>query len=128
MSPEEQRIAIAESVGWKLSMGTWYRPNFTCLHIKRPCSDGDVNIYPPDYLNDLNAMHEVTSRMTVKQKCQFADYLYNNSGKDILDYSGVYYPGEYPTIDLECVFCVANATAAQRAEAYLKTIGKWTDK
>lgn len=43
MTPEAQRIAIAEACGWQLLGGMWHHP---------------IGGFIPDYLNDLNAMHE----------------------------------------------------------------------
>lgn len=58
--------------------------------------------YLPDYLNDLNAIHEAE--------------------KLIMDESSIIYV-EY----LGQISCPWHATAAQRAEALLKTIGKWEE-
>jgi len=134
MNPTEQQIAIAEATGWKYiedmtlpsrsfmgakSVGSaWQRP------------DGEFgygDYVPPNYLNNLNAMHEVEKKLTTTQRIQFADILYNSVGKDLLNWSGCYYPCEQPTIDLDTIFQTLHATASQRAEAYLRTINKWKD-
>lgn len=100
MTEELQRIAIAESVGIYIHDGDHAPSNYMFLK--------DL----PDYLNDLNAMHEVEKKLT---KVQFGDYyielLKMARGKS--QYS----------IDRSMV-C---ATSTQRAEAYLRTIGKWVD-
>jgi hypothetical protein len=64
--------------------------------------------------NDLNAMHEAESILTEKQKRTFA---FNVS--QVLDTS--------PTVDLGDQFLNIHATARQRAEAFLRTLGKWKE-
>ena len=59
----------------------------------------------PDYCNDLNAMHEAEKIFDNALYCRYIDELCTQAikGKN----------------------CMYLATAAQRAEAFLKTIGKW---
>lgn len=69
----------------------------------------------PDYLNDLNAMHEVEATLTAEQSDELFYYWLafavsqGRCGDQIWQYRKL----------------MAHATAAQRAEAFLKTIGKW---
>jgi hypothetical protein len=95
VTPEQQRSAIAEACGWK----TGYR-------------DPEAWHPLPDYLNDLNAMHEAEKVLSRGQN-------YNQS-------RGF---GRYKTALAEV--CdeqhPIDATAAQRAEAFLRTIGKWQE-
>lgn len=117
MNPKAQQIAIAEACGWHVEIrnksltytvllkpsgsvydstsGTATLENFGCL---------------PDYLDDLNAMHEAEMAIIEPPMVRYyATYL--------------------------CTICenaspmvpVWNATAAQRAEAFLRTIGKWEE-
>jgi len=68
----------------------------------------------PDYLNDLNAMHEV-------EKCITDPY-------KMLDYFN--HLSRYNDPDARSIqdsFNIITATSAQRAEAYLRTINKWKD-
>ena len=58
----------------------------------------------PDYCNDLNAMHEAEK---VLNKEQWVAY-----GRELSRLN---------------VFPMVHATAAQRAEAFLRTLGKWED-
>jgi len=58
--------------------------------------------------NDLNAMHEAEKTLSYKQKRTYCEKLFN-----------------LPTIELESN---TFATARQRAEAFLKTIGKWEEQ
>jgi hypothetical protein len=91
MKPEEQRIAIAEACGWQ---GGYYG-----------------SIPDSDYLNDLNAMHEVEETLSEGQRLIHEHYLADSSIK-----AGNF--SHWPLI---------HATAAQRAEAFLKTLGKWEE-
>ena len=100
MTPEQQRIAIAEACGWKpdkrglgwLSPHGYYSPE-------------------PDYLNDLNAMHDAEEMLIGDEPenselwCDFQTNLV-----------------------IACpAYLSYHATASQRAEAFLKTIGKWKE-
>jgi hypothetical protein len=89
VNQEEQRIAIAEACGWK----TGYR-------------DPEAWHPLPDYLNDLNAMHDAEKVLNEKQ-----EDIMNSTLWDIMD--GRKY--------------LWHATASQRAEAFLRTIGKWKE-
>lgn len=117
MKPEEQRIAIAEACGWKGQYGKqWLREydkeGNDVWAFSGTCPDGELSPLP-DYLNDLNAMHEAERTLDINQLSQYAD--------------------ELDKICVEVHICplthwsaVVCATASQRAEAFLKTIGKWS--
>jgi hypothetical protein len=100
MTPEKQRIAIAEACK-KLPLGWPYS------HM----SETERLPSPPDYLNDINAMHEAERMLFAKcgndpQDDLWVDYLAN--------------------LLMAAPLCLReHATAAQRAEAFLRTIGKW---
>ena len=106
MTPEQQRIAIAEACGW-----TNVAPRIV-KNVKHEGDDITVGIWSddgwiPDYLNDLNAMHEAEKVLTYAQ------------GGDM-------------TLWIQRMTCAGYgpqlfATAAQRAEAFLRTIGKWEE-
>lgn len=121
MTPEQQRIAIAEWCGIKCkscnntgilnkfgdkqyaeirsSQPHWLKvwpdkePDIACLHNSLP-----------NYLNDLNAMHEAEKKLL---NSKYAIHLRNVTGHKYTD----------PPL--------WHATAAQRAEALLRTIEKW---
>jgi hypothetical protein len=105
MSPEKQRIAIAEACGWKpdkrglgwLSPHGYYAPE-------------------PDYLNDLNAMHEA-EKFTFRSCNLWQKFVF-----ELLEVCGGSGMSE-----LDGLCCLVQATAAQRAKALLRTIGKWED-
>jgi transposase len=101
MNKEKQRIAIAEACGFKCSE---YSHELGQL----------VAEFTPDYLNDLNAMHQAEKVLT---KNKSMEYAFRLADSWILN-------GEDKQPDLVRGFC---ATAAERAEAFLKTIGKWED-
>lgn len=129
MDPNKQRIAIAEYCGWKDVRG----------HMGIPLEGGMLFPYPehheedwrlkpfrglPDYVNDLNAMREAEKTIPKRHKSIYADNLMRAVGPDgesdmVDDY------GEWSTSPTTSLFAILNATAAQRAEAFLKTIGKW---
>jgi hypothetical protein len=107
MTNEQINIAIAEHMGWK---NLHKIPQIVSLHSGwsgiKPDTGNDEFI--PDYCNDLNAMHEVEKTL-----------------------SG-------PIIDKYVNNCMSEAewwfpdaltlSARQRAEVFLKTIGKWNDQ
>ena len=109
--PEQQRRAIAEACP-KLFYGhhgKWF------LHSENP-----RNIYGApnevDVLNDLNAMHEAEKVLNEKQQVWYLQKLTQVRFK-----AGV--SGMIGCMIDKTVF----ATAAQRAEAFLRTIGKWKE-
>jgi hypothetical protein len=91
MTQEEQRTAIAEACGWK----TEYRDAVSSVTAL------------PDYLNDLNAMHDAE--------------------KVLVSLRWVSYSRRLQTLCDESVTWPIHATASQRAEAFLRTIGKWKE-
>ena len=107
MNPNAQRIAIAESQGWT------YEPNHDPMFPWRHRESKTVayTTYLPDYLNDLNAMYEAEKSMTDIQQCQFCDFIFRimNSKDGVSEFDKVH------------------STAAQRCEAFLKTLGLWED-
>ena len=96
MNKEQQRIAIAEACGltdeeWICAKGEW-------------CFSSCV----PDYIDDLNAMHEAEKVLSHEQLESYIFEMHENIRHNHIE--------RY----------VVTATAAQRAEAFLRTIGKWT--
>ena len=94
MSPEKQRVAIARACGWEYCDG-WHHPD-----------GGDCL---PDYLNDLNAMHEAEKVLTDRQTRTYTANLWRMT--------------HYAKI-----FSSIHATAPQRCEAFLRTLGLWEEK
>ena len=124
MNEQEQRIIIAEACG-TLKEG-WWCPVCKCAvdsinvtynenHDERYGGCGaKVKAYPsPDYLHDLNAMREAEKTLETNLRDKFVNEL-TLPMPYFADGGGI---GWY----------VAHAAAAQRAEAFLRTIGKWRD-
>jgi len=101
MTPEEQRIAIAQACGW-----TGFNPDNIpdCLQYTARAPSGKWGLIP-DYPNDLNAMHQAEKVLTKDEATTYA--------------CGKLRGG---------LFDAVHATAAQRAEAFLRTIGKWVSE
>ena len=108
MTEEAQRIAIAEACGWKGIRSS--------VHFGRPVqagmnpAKGGQTDRIPDYVNDLNAMHEAEKMLADEQIDRFVKFLW----EAMMD-------------SPESRIGTIHATAAQRAEALLKTLGKWDD-
>ena len=115
MKPEQQRIAIAEVCGWKLCTPnrSWPNPYWTNPITK------ELSVFEqlPNYLNDLNAMHEAEKVLTDEQRWQQACF--------IVDYHQA--SGAFPLFSRSEVIALASAAAAQRAEAFLRTLNLWTE-
>lgn len=114
MTPEAQRIAIAEVCGWKLAeppnSRVWWKNG-----------EWVSNAYDlPDYLNDLNAMHEAEKVLGHEHWQAYSDRL-RGLMADAYDEM----PEPRP---LWMHFPFWHATAAQRAEAFLKTLNLWRDE
>ena len=111
MNELDQRMAIAQAEGWKNVAPSGYPPQFAL--------DGYLEIrdLPPDYLTDLNAMHHAEKVLTEEQINEYGAHLKGRDGETVSLYSP-----EHREIAK-----VAMASAAQRAESFLKTIGKWKE-
>jgi len=98
MNDEEINRAIAEHLGWRdLKKGPYDGRYFGRYK--------DHTLNPiPNYSCDLNAMHEAEKVLTKRDLWEMTMQLCN-----------IVY-GDVP---------LAHATARQRAEAFLRTVGKW---
>jgi hypothetical protein len=115
MKPDKQRIAIAEACGWKWtnqsprsgtqSVYSWYFKDTD----NRVQNEGCL----PEYLTDLNAMHEAEGTLNWDEQASTQADEYRMALTTICGH------------DRDLIHV---ATASQRAEAFLKTIGKWDDK
>lgn len=109
MNEQSQRIAIAEACGW-------HTIAFNTGWIK--AGDRETQAMIPDYLNDLNAMHkaeQVLWETNWSHRYNFNDHLAN-----ILR-------GRVVNRNEWVAEILLDATARQRAAAFLRTIGKWTE-
>jgi hypothetical protein len=119
MNKNKQRIAIAEACGYKDLETRWSN------YHQWECPDGRIRFGTlndkyaclPDYLNDLDSMHEAVSIFDYDQADEFDDHLCDicRRSNDLAD---------NPT---PWRFAVTNATAAQRAEAFLRTLHLWEE-
>lgn len=109
MKPEAQRIAIAEACGWTKVPNS--RGRRWCRHYLSLGPHHSLGSLP-DYLTDLNAMHEAEKVLTQEKQREFLGHLSCKTEGD-----------ELHTYHWNAV----HATAAQRAEAFLRTLGKWED-
>ncbi len=103
MTPESKRISIAEACGWKMtpiSRAFDVHPKFR--HVDHTLDQEFTINELPDYLGDLNAMAEAEKVLSPDQGWEYATHL------------AVMGNGW-------------SATAAQRAEAFLRTLNLWKD-
>lgn len=108
MTQEQKRIEIAQACGWKLIIDNpdyepyWESPDGRMIGVN------SANPLP-DYLNDLNAMHEAVKSLPQNIKPRYFACL-------CTVVSGA--------IALHGYSEATEATAAQRADAFLETIGE----
>lgn len=117
MTNQEIRIAIAESVGWKLipaGRDTFNVP-YPQLANKEYVTISASKL--PNYPEDLNAMHEVEKTLNRSQVVEYQDSL-----ATFFTIQDFFSESKYPIDGY-----IIHATALQRAEAYLRTIGKWKE-
>lgn len=108
MSPEAQRIAIAEACGIAV---------VPCTCKEDPWKDAATGKHLPDYLNDLNAMHEAVKFLDYDQAEQFESDLWGI----ICDFE------QHQANPRPANFACMNAEAHHRAEAFLRTLNLWRD-
>ena len=100
MTPKAQRSAIEEACGWyPTPHGAWTRD---------PAGIAGPHVFDtPDYLNDLNAMHEAELKALGLKYDQWTRELRAICERDRR--------------------CIESATASHRAEAFLRTLNLWDD-
>jgi len=117
MTPEAQRLTIHEALGWVPT-----KP-LPCLgYVPLHAFEKDGSYYGglsavPDYLNDLNAMHEaeMACLTTPDQHRSFRFHLQTIVAREPL--------GRTESLGWR----YEQATAAQRAEAFLRTLNIWKE-
>ena len=124
MNEDEINRAIAEHLGWMrhpTCKKVWRTPE-QCERnreligtVSGPWSMESSG--PPNYCGDLNAMHEAEKDAFGSSKLWDA-FLFNLL--DAVGASGMN--------SLDGMTCLLRATARQRAEAFLRTVGKWRGK
>jgi hypothetical protein len=119
MTNEQINIAIAEACGWTDCV----TPHQDEYHFLSDAELGDamgrtvgrrlpagLHEPIPNYCNDLNAMHEAERTLNLSLAGGYARIL-----------TSIAWQSEQP------VFAPMTATARQRAEAFLRTLGKWEE-
>lgn len=128
MTNEQQRIAIAEACGWQRwqskdgSTVGLYKPSIElasywakegCTLTDKPITPSDLNYLKcPNYPSDLNACHEMEKVLDNEQQAIYYHQLCKLT--DALGPAGHTFHW-YPAV----------ATAPQRCEAFLRTMGRW---
>lgn len=124
MNPEEINLAIAAQCGWREAFPLKEKPHEDTKRggillpykwINEITKKREQKL--PDYCNDLNAMHEAWKELKDYNKREFHIQLgilvekqtKNWNDLQILDQRGL----------------IANASCIKRAEAFLRTVGKW---
>ncbi len=139
MKPEAQRIAIAEARGMRGPFTIekeWFSDGDSdgLEPVMRDCNGRRV----PDYPADLNAMHEAEKILTHQQKQAYIRVLAIVCDGEQEEYGSGEFDQPWPSPANQCEYdwferpddCaikVVTATAAQRAEAFLRILGKWED-
>jgi hypothetical protein len=111
MTNEQINIAIAEACGWKRPDDTdvmKWKIGWTDSEDWWMCPKGVLRLKCdiPDYCNDLNAMHEAEKILSDQQADAYTTTL---------------------CLEVQPEPKLYHATAAQRAEAFLRTLGKWEE-
>lgn len=111
MTISAQRLAIAQACGW-FNLHTSATGDLIGSHDAE-----DTLALVPDYTSDLNAMHEAEKTMTEKQcflfQVELSKAMFGDKGEE--------------TPETIAGRWLTHATAAQRAVAVLRTLGKWTN-
>jgi hypothetical protein len=101
MTDFEMNLAIAEHFGWKRHpMIQWIVTDPKYPHSVQPLNT------IPKYCEDLNAIHEAENTLTIIEQDEYWNFLWDVTGSE---------------------FELCHANAIQRAEAFLKTVGKWVN-
>lgn len=119
MTPEKQRIAIAEACGWKeVRLSTLRDHRFKTYHpvfVGRPSGSISNTEAVPDYLNSLDAMREVESK-ALRDGHSYWRFI------ELLD--GLVKHDEH----VDYVADRASATPAQHAKAFLHALNLWVEE
>jgi hypothetical protein len=116
MNTEKQRIAIAEACGWLVNDNgvTGISP----INVEQGLTNPKICSWKlPDYLNDLNAIHEAETLVIYANDKLPKKYTQQIKAAICRD-AGV------KKAQMDFDMCIT-ATAAQRAEAFLRTLNLW---
>lgn len=113
MKPELQRIKIAEACGWTGIRGETGYPSAAAK-----LADNYYTL--PDYFNSLDAMHEAEKVKEMQFDSEYSYWLAHIAVRD----RGL----NEDSIELVDGYQMAiTSTAAQRAEAFLRTLSLWQE-
>jgi len=115
MTPEAQRIAIAESCGWKCCEPKPQAKNSPYARWVNKADDIREFRNVPNYGNSLDALREAVRKLTGDQRSEFCEQLVDVLKRDSM--TAAYIDD----------FDMLTATAEQQAEALLRTLGLWED-
>ena len=108
MSEDEINRAIAEHLGWRCQSHVPEQNKAGAIMCWIPPGNHEWHpVQIPNYCSDLNAMHEAEKALTDVQ-CLF----YTDNMREVLT-------------EHDASRRTWHATARQRAEAFLRTVGKW---
>jgi hypothetical protein len=113
LTEQEKRIKLAEADGWDESpSGKWSNNGFI---LPDPLN-------PPDYFNDLNAVHEL-EKMLLPDDAYYSQRNFYSS--EVGRVTGNDNGQGWKPLSNDACFNILHATAAQRAEAIGKTLNLW---
>ena len=118
MTPDDQNMAIAKACGYK-DLAVRMVGDPMCCGFWALCSGrvGEGGVATPMYTEDLNAMHKAEKQIE-------GSTMWNRYTDELAKLR--HYHTELHT-HRTMVNIVVSATAAERAEAFLKTLGLWTE-
>ncbi len=121
MNPEKQRIAIAKLGGWTKIERIWNdnyaHPNDYRDEWHGICPHTGTFKEIPDYLNSLDAIHE--SEKALFEGGRALSVASPELRRELYFSQLIKVCGDHPAM---------SATAAQRVEAFLKTLGLWEEE
>ena len=127
MTPEKQRIKLAEAMGWKIDRKylEWYLINPEGITIVSGClierefsAKMALEQFLPDFLNDLNAIHKAEKKLlTTGELC----HEYQNHLLDLMPWN---FSADADMADR----WMFHRTAAERCEALLRTLNLWEEE
>ena len=93
---------------------------------QRQWDQDGIDLVSFDPLNDLNAMHKAESTLDTLGRMKTAEHLNQIVNAFFDDYYDGMIANEGSFFD--GAFTMAHATARQRAEAFLRTVGRWVEE
>jgi len=113
MTNEQINIAIAEACGWKLVKDDPNHEPYMEDPLGYKIAINSLQHRLPNYCKDLNAIHDAVMTLPENKRILYGMYLSCACGHIDKNNVGLWH--------------ISTATARHRAEAFLKTIGKWEE-